>query len=189
MRLLAFAGSARSASFNKRLAQAVAAHARAAGADVEWIDLADLPMPLYDGDLEAADGIPEHAARLRQAMAQSAGYFIACPEYNSSITPLLKNTLDWVSRPAQGVPPLVAFQGKVVGLVATSPGALGGLRGLVHVRSILSSVGALVVPGEVAVPKGHEAFGEDGALVDPGVDGRVAALAARVVETAAKLGA
>ena len=91
---------------------------------------------------------------------------MACPEYNSSITPLLKNTIDWVSRPAEGQPMLAAFLGKTAALLSTSPGALGGLRGLVHVRAILGSIGVLVLPEQVAVPRAAQAFGDDGGLAD-----------------------
>ena len=133
-RILAFAGSARRDSFNKKLVSAAAEMARELGAEVTVVDLADYPMPIYDGDEESENGHPEASNKLYQLMKEHDGFLVACPEYNSSITPLLKNTIDWVSRTRDAEPPLVAFTGKVVALLSASPGALGGMRGLVHVR-------------------------------------------------------
>ena len=165
-KILAFAGSAREDSFNKKLVRIAAAGATTAGAEVTVIDLKQFPMPLFDQDLEKASGMPEHAVRLKQLFVEHDGLLIAAPEYNSSITALLKNSIDWVSRPAADEPPLVAFRGKTAALMSTSPGGLGGLRGLVHVRSILGNIGVLVLPDQVAIPKAFEAFGDDGQLVD-----------------------
>lgn len=168
-KILAFAGSARRDSFNKRLVAAAAARAQALGAEVTVVDLADYPIPLYDGDLEAESGLPEKARQLQAMMIDHDGLLIACPEYNGSITPLLKNTIDWTSRPSDGVAGLAATRGKVVALLSASAGRLGGLRGLVHVRAILSGIGALVVPGDLAVGAIHQVLGEDGTLRDEGV--------------------
>src|SRR6266446_5332539 len=99
-RILAFAGSTRAASFNKRLVRIAARGAEAAGAEVTVIDLRDLPLPLFDQDQEAAEGPPENAKRLKALMVASDGFLIASPEYNSSISAVLKNTIDWASRPA-----------------------------------------------------------------------------------------
>lgn len=187
IRVLAFAGSTRRRSLNKKLVHEAARIARAAGAEVTEIDLRDLPMPLYDGDLEADAGVPAAAARLRDAMRDHDGFLLACPEYNSSITAVLKNAIDWVSRPAAGEPSMVAFKGKVATLLSASPGALGGLRGLVHVRAILGNVGVLVLPTQVAVSKAHEAFAEDGSLGDDRAAGRLAAAVRELVDTLGKL--
>jgi chromate reductase, NAD(P)H dehydrogenase (quinone) len=165
-RILAFAGSARTDSFNVKLVNIAAAGARAAGAEVTILDLNDFPMPLFNQDLEAADGAPPQASRLKEIMRAHGGLLIASPEYNSSISPLLKNTIDWVSRPADGEPMLAAYQGKVAGLMSASPGRLGGLRGLVHLRSILSNIGVLVIPDQVAVGEAGSAFDDRGDLVD-----------------------
>jgi chromate reductase, NAD(P)H dehydrogenase (quinone) len=165
-RILAFAGSLRRDSLNKKLV-AIAAHgAREAGAEVTLLDLKDFPLPLFDQDLEAEQGMPESGARLKKLFIDHDGLLIASPEYNSSITAVLKNAVDWVSRPAPGEPPLVAFRGKVATLLSASPGALGGLRGLVHVRSILGNLGVIVLPDQIAVAKAHEAFQPDGSLTD-----------------------
>ncbi len=187
-RILSFAGSTREQSINKVLARAAAEHATAAGAEVSFLDLRDYPLPLYDGDLEANEGVPAKAVELAKFMDSHDGYLIACPEYNSSITAVLKNTIDWVSRTGGDVggPGLGAFGGKVIGLLATSPGGLGGIRGLVHVRSIFGNIGAIVVPTQLAIPKGFDVF-QDGAVTDERVNGKIAVLVAEVVTTAAKL--
>ncbi len=163
-RILAFAGSLRRDSFNKKLVSIAAHGAREAGAEVTLIDLKDFPLPLFDQELEA---LPEAATRLKRLFIDHDGLLIASPEYNSSITAVLKNAIDWVSRPAPNEPPLVGFKGKVASLMSASPGALGGLRGLVHVRSILGNIGAIVLPDQVAMAKAHEAFQPDGSLVNP----------------------
>lgn len=186
-RLLAFAGSLRAGSFNKKLARVAAAAARAAGAEVTLLDLEEHPLPLYDGDLEDASGLPPAALELKRLFKAHHGLLIASPEYNSSISGALKNAIDWVSRPAEGEAELEAFRGKVVALVSASPGALGGLRGLVTVRSILSNIGALVLPDQVAVSKAHEAFDEQGQLKDEKVRRRVEKLAAELVRVTAAL--
>ncbi|MHC4957015.1 MAG: NADPH-dependent FMN reductase [Planctomycetota bacterium] len=182
-KILALAGSTRSGSFNKRLAALAAERARAAGAEVSLVDLRDFAMPLYDGDLEAEHGVPETANELRALMTSHDGLLLACPEYNGSITAVLKNAIDWVSRPVEGEAPMAAFRGKVAGLLAASPGALGGLRGLVHVRAILSGIGMYVVPTQAAVGKAHEA------LEDDATTKRVDGVVAQVVELATKLNA
>jgi NAD(P)H-dependent FMN reductase len=166
-RILAFAGSLRRESFNKKLVPIAAKAARDAGAEVTLIDLKDFPLPVFDQDLEAEHGMPENGKKLKQLFIDHAGLLIAAPEYNSSITAVLKNAIDWVSRPAPGEPSLVAFRGKVATLMSASPGALGGLRGLVHVRSILGNIGVIVLPEQIAVAKASEAFNADGSLKDP----------------------
>jgi chromate reductase len=166
-RILAFAGSTRRESFNKKLV-AVAAHgAREAGAEVTLIDLKDFSLPLFDPDLEAEQGMPENGKKLKKLFIDHDGLLIASPEYNSSFPAVLKNAIDWVSRSAPGEPSLVAFRGKVASLMSASPGAQGGVRGLVHVRSILGNIGVIVLPDQIAVAKAHEAFQPDGSLVDP----------------------
>ncbi|NJM67203.1 MAG: NAD(P)H-dependent oxidoreductase [Acaryochloris sp. RU_4_1] len=165
-KILAFAGSARQDSFNQKLVKIAAEGARAAGAEVTHLDFRDLPLPLYDQDLEAASGLPANAVKLKTLMKAHHGFLIACPEYNSSITPLLKNAIDWASRPEPDEPALACFKDKVALLISASPGALGGLRGLVHVRSILSSIGVLVLPEQKAIGTAHQAFDENGNLKD-----------------------
>ncbi len=124
-RVLAFAGSTRRESFNKKLVQIAANGVRAAGAEVTLLDLKDFPLPLFDQDLEAEQGMPDNGTKLKKLFIDHDGLLIASPEYNSSITGVLKNAIDWVSRPAPDEPPLVAFRGKVATLMSASPGALG----------------------------------------------------------------
>ncbi len=160
-KILAFAGSLRKNSFNKKLVQYAASLAQSKGAHLEYVDLSDLNLPLYNGDIED-QGFPKSVHDLKQKMIGSTGFMIACPEYNGSITAALKNMIDWASRPEPDEAPLIAFRGKVVSLMACSPGALGGIRGLPHNRTILSGIGCLVLPTMVAVSKVHEVLGEDG---------------------------
>jgi len=186
-KILAFAGSTRVDSFNKKLVKIAAAGATAAGADVTIIDLRDYPLPLYDQDLETASGLPPEGRRLKDLFLANHGLLIASPEYNSSVSAVLKNTIDWVSRPVPGEAPLACFVGHVAGLVSASPGQLGGLRGLVHLRSILGNIRVTVLPEQVSVMKAAEAFGADGKLKDAAQQASVEAIGARVAEVAAKL--
>jgi chromate reductase, NAD(P)H dehydrogenase (quinone) len=166
-RILAFAGSTRRESFNKKVVAIAAQGAREAGAEVTLIDLKDFPLPLFDQDLETEQGMPENGKKLKKLFIDHDGLLIASPEYKSSFPAVLKNAIDWVSRPAPGEPSLAAFRGKVATLMSASPGALGGLRGLVHVRSILGNLGVIVLPDQIALAKAHEAFQPDSSLVDP----------------------
>lgn len=188
-KVLAFAGSARRDSFNKKLVRIAAAGAQAAGAQVTIIDLADFPMPIYDADLEAASGLPEHAKRFKELMKSHNALLISSPEYNSSISALLKNALDWASRPEPGEKPLVAYAGKVAGLLAASPGATGGMRGLVTLRMMLGNIQVLVAPEQVALPQAGEAFNADGSLKDAKKQEAALAIGRRVAELAARLSA
>lgn len=180
-RILAFAGSAREGSLNVRLVSLAARAARAAGAEVTEVAMRDFPLPLYDAELEAREGLPEPVRRLKALLEEADGFLVASPEYNSSVTPLLKNVIDWTSRPEGKGPSLTAFRGKAAALFAASPGNLGGLRGLVHLRSILGNIGVLVLPDQVALPAAHQAFAPDGALADGATGRRVVALAEALV--------
>ena len=186
-RILAFAGSIRRESFNKKLVALAAQGAREAGAEVTLIDLKDFPLSLFDQDLEAEQGTPENGKKLKKLFIDHDGLLIASPEYNSSITAVLKNAVDWVSRPAPNEPPLVGFKGKVAMLMSTSSGALGGLRGLVHVRSILGNIGVIVLPDQIAVAKAHEAFHADGSLKDPKQQAGIEGLGKTLASFLAKL--
>jgi chromate reductase, NAD(P)H dehydrogenase (quinone) len=186
-KILAFAGSARRDSFNKKLVKIAAEGARTAGAAVTYLDFRDLPLPLYDEDLEEAEGLPENALKLKTLMKAHQGFLIACPEYNSSITPLLKNAIDWASRPEPGEPSLVCFKEKVAVLMSASPGGLGGLRGLVHVRSILSNIGVLVLPDQKAIGSAYQAFDEKGNLQDESQQVSIMQLGSKLATVTAKL--
>ena len=169
VRLLAFCGSARRESCNRRLLAAAVSAARGAGATVTEFDLrADL-LPLYDGDLEAQHGLPPAARELKQLCAAHDGFLIASPEYNGFFPPLLKNALDWVSRPAPDLP--APYAGKTAGLLAASPGALGGIRCLPHLRLLLSNLGVTVAPAQMALGRADQAFAADGSLIDANQQG------------------
>ncbi len=191
VKVLVFAGSARRESLNKKLARVAARHAREAGGEVTFVDLEDFPMPVYHGDLEAAEGLPENARRLREIFLAHDGLILASPENNSSVTALLKNTLDWLSRSisdGKGVNSgLAPYRGKLAGLLSASPGQFGGARGLPHLRQILASLGVTVLGAQVSIAHAGDAFAPDGALVDEHQDRLVERLARAVVETAAKL--
>jgi NAD(P)H-dependent FMN reductase len=186
-KIVAFAGSLREGSFNKKLARLGAAALRAAGAEVTLVDLRDLPMPLYDGDLEAKDGIPPEARRWKEILLTHEGFFIAAPEYNSSITGVLKNAIDWASRAAPGEATLACFTAKSAALVSASPGSLGGIRGLAALRSILENIGTLVVPDMLSVPRAHEAFDAEGRLKDAKQAAALERIAARLCRTILRL--
>ncbi len=165
-KLLVFAGSLRKDSFNKKLVKIAEAGAKEAGADTTFLDLTSLELPIFNQDHEEEKGLPPGARKLKDLMLSHDGFLIAAPEYNSSITAALKNAIDWASRPVEGEKNLECFRGKVVGLMSASPGALGGLRGLVHVRAIFNNIFSLVIPEQVAVSKANEAFADDGSLKD-----------------------
>jgi chromate reductase, NAD(P)H dehydrogenase (quinone) len=180
-KILAFAGSTREGSHNKRLIKVAAEAARAAGADVTLIDLRDYPMPPYDGDLEA-QGLPASVVALKETFKAHDGLLISAPEYNGGMSGMLKNVIDWVSRRGDDDRRLVAFSGKFAGLMSASPGRLGGLRGLGQLRHVLTTVGVLVVPQQRGIDAAHMAFGEDGRLKDPEQQAAIEAIAARLVD-------
>jgi chromate reductase len=168
MRLLFFAGSAREGSYNKKLARLAQHIATANGIEGVFVDLRDYPMPLYDGDLEAEHGPPAKAAEFKALLGEYQGVFIACPEYNSSITPLLKNTLDWVTRVrAEGETGLEVYRTRAFAISGASPGYYGAMRSLLTVRLLLVvGLGATVIPQQLALPRANNAFEEDGSLKD-----------------------
>ncbi len=167
-KILAFSGSIRLDSWNRKLIQAAVAATQASGAEVTLIDLADYPLPLYHGDLEDKEGLPDNALRLKALFKDHDALLISSPEYNSSIPPLLKNTLDWVSREWQGESGLVPYQNKVAAIMSASPGYLGGMRMLPHLRQVLNTLGVLVLPGQFALSRADQAFdAETGALLSP----------------------
>jgi NAD(P)H-dependent FMN reductase len=188
-KILAFAGSGKETSFNKKLVQIAAVGAKAAGAEITYIDLRDFPMPLFDEDLEAQQGIPAAVREFKDLMLAHQGLLIACPEYNSSITPLLKNTIDWASRPEPNLPGLACFNNKIAAIMSASSGGFGGMRGLVHVRAILESIGVLVIPQQKSISKAFETFDENGSLKDSQQQQDVENLGAKVANLLIKLSA
>jgi NAD(P)H-dependent FMN reductase len=159
LRILAFSGSARKGSFNKKWLAAAVEATRAIGAEVTLHDFNEFPIPLYHGDLEDAEGIPANAQKLIELIQQHPGLLIASPEYNSQMTPLLKNAIDWCTRADEN--PLT---GKVVALVSASPGMFGGVRSQILARQLLIHLGCHVVPITCVLPHADKAFDEHGAL-------------------------
>ena len=184
-KILAFSGSIRRDSWNRKLIRSAVDATRAAGGDVTLIDLADYPLPLYNGDLEDRDGLPDNALRLKALFKEHNALLIASPEYNSSMPPLLKNTLDWVSREWQGESGLVPYQNKVAAILAATPGTFGGMRMLPHLRQVLNTLGVLVLPGQFSLAHADAAFdAESGALKSPA---RLHALVLDLVNTTTAL--
>lgn len=187
-RILAFGGSLRRESYNQKLAAIAAAGAREAGAEVTLLSLRDFQLPIFDEDYVSSVGFPEPARQLKAIFKQHQGLIIASPEYNSSLTAALKNAIDWASRSeTRDEPPLSALSGKTAILCAASPGGLGGLRGLVHLRAILGNIGITVLPDQIAVSNAGEAFAADGSLVDARQSARVKALGSTLSKHLAKL--
>ena len=182
IKILALAGSTRKDSFNKKLLKVAAAGATATTADVTIIDLNDLPMPLFDEDLEANEGIPENAMKFKQLLKQSDGILIASPEYNGSYSAVLKNAIDWASRQAEGEKILECFKNKTVTLMSSSPGALGGIRGLTALRTLLSGIGCIVLPRQLALGKAAELFDDSGAVIPEKRQKSVQSLGKELVE-------
>ena len=186
-KILALAGSARRDSLNKKLVRVAADAARAAGAEVTLVDLNDYPMPIYHGDLEEKEGLPENSRRLKQLFAQHDALLLASPENNASVSALMKNTLDWISRQDGEQSGLIPYKGKVAALLAASPGAFGGLRGLIHLRQILQNFNVLVLSEQFVLPRAHEAFSADGAIKDAKQHASITTLVHRLVSVTAKM--
>lgn len=161
MKLLVFAGSLRADSCNKKFAREVLRLAKSSSADGEFLDLRDYPMPVYDGDIEAASGIPQTTAALGKKIAAADAVVISTPEYNGSIPGILKNAVDWLSREKP-----VSLEGKHLLLLAASPGMLGGVRSLWHSRQPFEVLGVHVFPGMMGLPNAYNAFNEQGELKD-----------------------
>lgn len=184
VRITAFAGSLRDGSFNRKLVSIAAAGARNAGAEVQVLEMKDYPMPLMDKDLEAMNGMPEKAAEFKAKLIESDGFIIAAPEYNSSMTPMLKNALDWASRSGSpGERTLSAFRGRTAVLMSASPGSLGGMRGLVPLRMLLGELGVTVIPRYKCISGADKAFSQNGSLKDEKMQKAVMDLGVLLVET------
>jgi NAD(P)H-dependent FMN reductase len=186
-KLLFLAGSARVKSLNKLLARCAFEIAKKTGVDAHFIDLIDYPMPIYDGDLEAKDGVPENVPLLKKLFVESDGIFIASPEYSSSFSPLLKNVIDWMSRST--VPneePNLAYRNKIIAMGSASPGGFGGYRGLMQLQEMFSNIGGIVLPQKILVPKAHEKF-VDNSLSDEKIHAELVQLVDRLVLVCRKL--
>jgi chromate reductase, NAD(P)H dehydrogenase (quinone) len=182
VRILAFSGSARRESLNKKLLAVVVDAARNAGGEVSLIELNDYPLPLYHGDLEDAEGLPANAQKLIGLIQQHPALLIASPEYNSYFTPLLKNTIDWCTRGDDN-----PFTGKTAAVVSASPGMLGGVRSMTHVRQLLTHLGCYVVPAQCILPHADKAFDASGKLSSERSQAAAIAVAKDLVETTRRL--
>ena len=188
-KILVFAGSTRTGSHNARLAALAAKELALTGADVTRISLEDYPLPLYDGDDERSNGVPVNAGNLKAMLAAHQGVFIASPEYNASVTPLLKNAIDWISRvQARGEPPLAVFRHRVFALGGASDQPFGALRSLMALRQILElGCGALVIPDQIAVMRASEAFDEMDNLKDERLAGQLKRVVQRLTDMAREI--
>lgn len=186
VKILVIAGSIRTGSFNARLAAAATKELALMDVEVTRVSLADYPMPIYDGDLEAKSGQPDNALKLKRHFMAHHGIFIVSPEYNASITPLLKNTLDWISRVREGgEAPLAAYKNRVFALGGASPGPWGGMRSHMALRQVLEiGCGALVIPEYITVREATSAFDERDALHDERSAKLLKSVLERLVEAA-----
>jgi chromate reductase len=186
VKILVVPGSLRTGSHNVRLAALAVKELTLADADVTRISLADYPLPLYDADLQISTGPPHNAVKLKQMMMAHQGVFIATPEYNASITPLLKNAIDWISRVRErGEPPLAAYRDRVFALGAASPGRFGGMRSLLALRQVLEiGCGALVIPEQVSIAQAEQAFDERDNLRDESTAGQLKKVVRRLIDVA-----
>jgi chromate reductase, NAD(P)H dehydrogenase (quinone) len=188
-KILVFAGSIRTGSYNARLAALAAKELALTGAEVTRISLEDYPLPIYDGDGEAKSGVPAHARSLKRMMAEHSGVFIASPEYNASVTPLLKNTIDWISRVRErSEPPLAVFKNRVFAIGGASDSPYGALRSLMALRQVLElGCGALVLPEQITVFRAGEAFDEMDNLKEERAAASLKRLVARLAEAAREM--
>lgn len=187
-KILAFAGSLRKDSFNKKLVKIAIRGAEQAGAQVTHIELNDYPLPIYNADIEEKEGLPENAIKLKKLMWEHDGFIISAPEYNSSLSAVLKNTIDWASRNASADEVyLSCFIDKIALIISASPGGLGGLRGLVHLRSILENIYTFVIPGQKSISNAAEAFDVSGKLKNADQHKAIEELGKKLTEVMKKL--
>jgi chromate reductase, NAD(P)H dehydrogenase (quinone) len=185
-KILVLAGSARLDSVHRKLASQTVEALRDAGLEATLADLREYPMPIYDGDLETGQGLPPAAKALKELARRHDGFAIASPEYNGSFPALLKNALDWISRPEPGEPHLAVFRGKVAAILSASPGPGGGRRGLRHLRELLEMMGVTVVPGDLTIARSSQAFDAAGRLVRAEDIAGLRQLASTLAQTAAQ---
>lgn len=182
-KILAFAGSLREHSLNRRVLKTAIKGAEKAGAEVTSIDLRDYPMPFYNSDDHERGGFDENALRLQSLLVEHEGLLIASPEYNGSLPAALKNAIDWASRQSDRYERSRIFRGKVAAMISASPGSLGGVRSLSHLRGVLTSVGVVVLPQEVAVTFAEDKFAGGGdEMTDERTRRNLEALGAALVE-------
>lgn len=166
VKILAFSGSGRRDSFNKKVVAVAAKGAQEAGAQVTIVNLENFDMPMFSEDLEAENGMHSGAQKFKELLMSHDGFLISNPEYNSSYSALFKNSIDWASRKIEGEKPLQAYKGKIAGIMAASPGALGGMRVLVTTRMLLENLGVMVLPNQKAVGGAFGLFDDNGNMTD-----------------------
>lgn len=181
-KIIVFAGSTRTDSLNRKLAAVAAEVLREAGADVTLAELRKYPMPLYDGDLETQEGIPVYAKQFKELMRNQDGFVLATPEYNGSFPALVKNTIDWISRPEAGEKPSAVLRGKFAAIVSTSPGLGGGQRSVKATRELLAPLGVKLTAGQLSVPQGMTAFDGNGQPTRPEIREGVVTIAHELLE-------
>ena len=185
-KILVMAGSLRKGSSNARLAALATKELALAEAEVSRISLADYPLPLFDADLMADSGLPRPAIELKTMVAAHQGIFIASPEYSASVSPLLKNAIDWMSRPRdRNEANYATFKGRVFALGSAANGSAGGVRGLMALRQILElGCGALMVPEQINVGRAGQAFDDMDNLKDEALAASLKNLVRRLIELA-----
>ena len=187
VKILAFSGSGRKDSVNKKVVAVAALGAREAGAEVTIINLEDFVMPIFNEDLEAEQGMPAAAQVFKDLMISHDGFLISSPEYNSSYSSLFKNAIDWGSRKTGDEAPMAAYRGKMAAIMAATPGGLGGIRVLVVLRMLMENLGTMVLPNQKAVGGALTMFDEDGNITDEKVEKALKSLGKELVETLSKL--
>lgn len=188
IRILALCGSARRDSLNHKLLGVAALGARDGGVELRFVSLADYQLPLYDGDLEKERGIPASVRELQRLFAETDAFLIASPEHNGGYTALLKNAIDWVSRPREsGEPGVQLFAGKAAAVLSASPGPMGGIRAMLATRDVLEKLGALVIPQGFSLGAAHLAFTVEGNLADAKAEAEVRMVGTALVDVATQL--
>jgi len=188
-KIIAFCGSLRQGSFNKKILDLAIAGAQEAGAIVTYLNLKEYPLPIYDQDIEDSEGIPENAKKLKSLLRQHQAFLIASPEYNSGYSGVLKNAIDWASRPESPTEPfLECFMGKIAALISASPSDLGGLRGLAQLRTLLMNIYVTVIPLQRTLPAAHNAFDANGHLKDQAAAQKFKDVGTHLAEITAKFG-
>lgn len=188
VKVLALCGSTRRDSLNRKLLGVAVRGARDDGGEVTFISLADYPLPLYDGDFEREHGVPDRVRELQRLFAECDALLIASPEHNGGYTALLKNAIDWISRPREsGEPGVLLFAEKAAAVVSASPGPMGGIRSLLGMRGVLEKLGAMVIPPGFFLGFAHTAFTEDSNLADGKADTEVRSVGTALVRVARQL--
>ena len=183
VKIVALSGSTRVGSLNKKLVKASIPFLEELGAEVQYIDLKEFELPIYDGDLESVQGIPPMVRKLKDVFISADGFLISTPEYNGYFSGVFKNAIDWLSRPVEGYPPFECFEHKTAGLLAASPGGMGGIRALLQVRQLLSGIKVLVVPDQFGLANAGKAFQDDLTFTESKTAENVKKVCASLVQT------